>query len=518
MELNINIPNILTVVKKYINNLEKKGQYYFAKCPFHNENTPSFVVNVEKGYFKCFGCGAYGDAIEFVKLIENLTSRKEAIKKIAQDFNIELPNIYQNKNYKENLLLKKASHLYNKILTSTKSGSNAYKYLKERGINDDLIKEFNLGFVNEEANNILNALIEEDSDLNISKEDFKKIKSLYLEKIDDGKVTSYFKDRLVIPVLNEDNQIVGFVGRLINSQKEFKYLNSKDSDIFKRQDLVFNLGKAKANLNKNKELIIVEGLFDVISLYKVGYKNVVATFGTQVSNNQIRKIINVSKNLIIFFDGDKAGLKGTLELFTKIKKIDESVKINIVHNKIKKDPDEIVRQCLLKDMTKGPVYEIIFDLKSRQNDKIENKLFELLSYESNTKIQKDVLVKWSSLNDFDYKMVQNNFLNYLDKSRKDSMKDLSDKIISNFMIRENCIKYFDLVIPKSLTLKKYTVIKKMYSYHINNKKFILKDFLNCLDDVEKDYVVTLKKRCDNVLFLIKKYSELYFNTLIKQLK
>lgn len=295
--------DILSVVRQRVK-LEKKGTKYLGLCPFHSEKTPSFTVDVKRNLYHCFGCHAGGSIIDFVRQTRGLNF-VDTITTLASEYGIALPaqknlprDSLRQRLYEINSL---AVDWFSKQLNST-NGISATKYLTNRGISQETVKIFNIGYCPNRPNDLYKYLAAQ----KVSNKEMK----------DAGLVVEYekntydrFKDRIIFPIYNERKKIIGFGGRLIApSANAPKYLNSPETLLFKKGQSLYAENLALASLTKNKSLVIVEGYMDVISLYQAGIKNVVATLGTAITTDHIQKIWRYCPTPTICLDGDKAGL------------------------------------------------------------------------------------------------------------------------------------------------------------------------------------------------------------------
>ena len=324
------------IVSKKIS-LKKKGENRFlALCPFHNEKTPSFNVQDDKGFFHCFGCGKHGDIFNFVMEIDNLDF-KEAIKYLSEQAGISITNSTYKKNVKLLKILEEANLFFINTLHSDE-GAAARKYLIKRKINDDLCKEFLIGYAPQR--NSKTGLIDHLIKKGISYDEI--IKS-GLGKKKDGLVNGYFYGRLIIPIISKAGNVVGFGGRLLGEGNP-KYLNSPENEVFSKRNTVFGLH----NINKKKMdkdmVILCEGYMDVISLKRNGF-SALACLGTSATDYQIEQIINLYDKVFVVFDGDEAGKNATLRVFDKILTLLKLGKIfKFVFLPKNLDPEEFIDQ------------------------------------------------------------------------------------------------------------------------------------------------------------------------------
>ena len=343
--------DIFSVISKYVT-LKRKGSKYWGCCPFHNEKTPSFSVSPEKGFFYCFGCHAGGNVFKFISLIENI-SYFDAVKLQAERLGIEFPRSNKNKSkaqiereQQEKLLINinnLAKDFFHNCLVITTYGKAGRKYLESRGINKETIEDFSLGFAPDNWNALTKALI--------------KKKGIKPEKLleaglsitnDNGKdIHDKFRNRVMIPIADLYGRIVAFGGRILNESvhheyfKAPKYLNSPETPIFNKRNLLFGLNKAAQEIRKQDFAIIVEGYMDVISVYSAGIKNVVASLGTAFTEEQSKLLIRYSRKIYFCYDSDEAGQKATIRALPIILKTGAEVKVIIIPDG--KDPDEYIK-------------------------------------------------------------------------------------------------------------------------------------------------------------------------------
>lgn len=305
--------DIVDVIASYVPELKKAGANYKACCPFHLEKSPSFTVNPSLQIFKCFGCGKAGDVIKFIEEIERVEFA-EALKISAEKAGVELSNNIspanqKEKKDKENLLRANSltAKFYNFILLQHKSGKKGLEYAtKKRLIDIERIKEFVVGYAPAQPTNLKNFLISKgflESDL---------LKwGLLVER--NGKTIDKFRDRLIQPIFNLKGEVVAFSGRYLGSAKEApKYLNSPETPVYKKNEMLYGLYQAKDYLKENNFLIIVEGNIDILSSHRVGIGNIIAPLGTAFTNNQAKLIKRFSEYVYFCFDTDTAGRKALI--------------------------------------------------------------------------------------------------------------------------------------------------------------------------------------------------------------
>lgn len=294
--------------------LKKKGQNLWACCPFHEEKSPSFSVSPNKGIYKCFGCGKAGDAIQFIMDLEGL-SFPEAIKQLAEKYGIEIeedqlmPEDQVKYNERESLfiILNFAAEYFKNLLHNHEEGiSIGLSYFKERGFSKNTIEEFDLGY----SLNIWDGLLTAAKKAGHSEELLEKA-GLIIKKED--KTYDRFRNRVIFPIHSIAGKPIAFGARiLINDKKQPKYINSPETEVYHKSDVLYGIAQAKQHIRNLENCYLVEGYTDVISLHQSGVKNVVASSGTSLTTNQIKLIGRYSQNITVLFDGDAAGIKASL--------------------------------------------------------------------------------------------------------------------------------------------------------------------------------------------------------------
>lgn len=326
--------DIVDVISNYVK-LTPHGKNYFGVCPFHNDSNPSMSVSKEKQIYKCFSCGECGNVFTFIQKYENV-SFIEAVKIVANiegitlDVNIQKENNDKYKNLYE--IYELSLKLYQNNI-NTKLGLNAKTYLLSRQIDDEIIKEFNIGLALKKKNLLTDLLINKGYN--------------YEELIDSGLVSKndygyndIYNDRIMFPLHNLEGKVIGYSGRIYESNSDSKYINTKETKIFKKGEILYNYHRAKDYIRQKDEVIIVEGFLDVIRLYTVGIKNVVAMMGTAVTSKQANLIKRLSKNVILMFDGDSAGEKATESASKELLNIGVTPKVVRLEENL--DPDEYI--------------------------------------------------------------------------------------------------------------------------------------------------------------------------------
>ncbi len=355
--------DIVGLVSGYVS-LKKAGRNYKGLCPFHSEKTASFMVSAERQIFKCFGCGEGGDAIAFYQKIEGVEFG-EALKRLADKVGVVLKEYKENPLEKQKETIKaintKAAEFYHYILLKHATGRKALEYLKDRGLNEKSIKEWQLGYAPDSWDNVAKFL---------AKKGFQSadvVKSgLGLPSQRQG-LYDRFRKRIIFPIKNISGETVAFSGRIFG-EGEPKYLNSPDTLIFNKSNNLYGLDLAKAEIKKVNSTVLVEGNLDVISSFQVGIKNVVCPLGTALTEKQLGLLRRFSDNLVLSFDQDTSGVAAT----KRAVEMAESLGLNLrLTNFPEKDPDELIKknpaawEKTVADAT--PVYDYLIDKAIKNN-------------------------------------------------------------------------------------------------------------------------------------------------------
>ena len=324
--------NIVDVIGRVVT-LKKAGSNYKGLCPFHNEKTPSFNVNEEKQIFKCFGCGAAGDVIGFVEKYYNHDFRG-ACEMLAGEYGIDLTGAFGSSEHKKELYeinREAARFYYRKMREQVNPG---YTYMKDRGISEETMNRFGIGY----ADGSWHSLLEHMEGLGVSQE---KLLKLGLISQSKGRYYDKFRDRVIFPIINAGGKVIGFGGRILGDGNP-KYLNSQESEVFQKKNNLYNLNLAKTDITKEDRIVLVEGYMDVISLYQAGIRNVCASLGTALTENQARLIRRYTKNVILSYDADEAGqnaaMRGVDILYA------EGLRPKVLRITDGKDPDDFVKK------------------------------------------------------------------------------------------------------------------------------------------------------------------------------
>ena len=380
----IDSANILEVVSDFVT-LRKRGVNYVGLCPFHDEKTPSFSVSPSKGICKCFSCGKGGSAVHFIMEHEQL-SYYEALKYLAKKYNIEIEERElsdeekQIKSDRESMLIVNsfAQEYFSNILFQHSEGrSVGLAYFHERGFRDDIIHKFALGYSLEQRD----ALAIEAKKRGY-KEEYLLKTGLCLEG-QNGYISDRFRGRVIFPVFSLSGKVLAFGGRVLRkSDKLAKYLNSPESEVYHKSNVLYGIYQAKQSIVKNDNCFLVEGYTDVLSMHQAGVENVVASSGTSLTPGQIRLIHRFTNNITVIYDGDAAGIKASLRGIDLILK--EGMNIKVVLLPDGDDPDSFAKKQSASSFTEY--------IKNHEVDFIRFKTNLLLDSAGNDPIKRAELI------------------------------------------------------------------------------------------------------------------------------
>jgi len=378
--------DVYDVVKDYVN-LKKAGANYKGNCPFHDEKTPSFVVSPAKGIYKCFGCGAAGNSVKFVMEHEKI-SFPEALKVLAKKYHIEVveeeltEEKIQEKEERDSLFIvtEFAKNFFKNSLHKTDEGKNiALSYYKERGLKDDIINKFELGWSPQKKDALTEASLKSGYKLK-----FLEATGLSIVKKDSNYKFDRFTERVIFPIHTLSGKVIAFGGRTLRSDKKIaKYLNSPESDIYHKSKILYGIYFAKSSIVKKDKCYMVEGYTDVISMFQSGVENVVASSGTALTTDQIKLVRRFTKNLTIIYDGDNAGIKASLRGIDLV--LAEEMNVKIVLLPEGEDPDSFAQSKSTEELEKY--------ISDNEQDFIEFKTKLLANEAKNDPVKRAQLVR-----------------------------------------------------------------------------------------------------------------------------
>ena len=443
--------DIVDIIGSYIP-LEKKGKNYFGLCPFHDDSNPSMSVNKEKGIYTCFVCHATGNVFSFVKDYENV-SFVEAVKIVADKIGIEVDAGYKVISKYERFyeMLDFASKLYQNNLKS-EDGKLARDYLKKRGLNDEIINEFNIGLAPSNYDTVTKLLLSKqytETEL-INAGISNKGNTLY----------DLFRNRITFPIHNASGRCVGFSARIFDNSNEAKYINTKETAIFKKGEILFNYHRAINEAKKMKYLLLVEGQMDAIRVYASGIKNVCATMGTALTNDHIKLLKKLNVPIILCMDNDSAGEKASILNGEALSK--EIKDIKVLRLSGEKDPDEyILKNGVDKfiDAINNAVTYFDFKLNVLKNKRNLNKVDDISKYIN------DVISELNKSND---DVLINLTINKLSEEYNIDKNILLNKIIKVEPVKVSVVKKSE---KKKLDKNKRLAGLLLY-YMMNETKYI----------------------------------------------
>lgn len=485
--------DIVAIIGDYVD-LKKSGNSYKGLCPFHNEKTPSFTVDDRKQLFHCFGCGEGGDVVSFIMHKEGL-SYIDSMKYLAKKAGIKLDD---TKSSKENKILNRyydinkdiMMYFYKNLLTD-KAGQI---YLKNRGFRSNIVNTFMLGFAKNSWDDLLNYVKNKDYLLD-------DIENLGLiKKSQNGKYYDKYRNRLIFPIINHYGKVIGFGGRSIDSTMP-KYLNSPESQVFKKRYNLYGLNIFKKQ--SNKDIILVEGYMDVIGLNNQGIDQAVASLGTSLTSDQAKLLKRYAKNVYICYDEDNAGIKATDRAIEIL--LDEGIKPNIISLEKGLDPDDFVkkygRDAFIKKMDEASdvynyKYNKILDLyaESKDNEKFEklNLFIEFLSSIKSDLTREIFINNVSKLFDIDKSTLKESVLKYNDNYKKTYKNQNKDSFYN-----KNDFKNFNTNQNTIIERKKYSVS--------TNELETLRLYLNQKDEYDENKDFFDQVIVDEKLLEIKQY-------------
>ncbi len=367
--------DIVDVISDY-RKVISKGKSFASVCPFHDDHSPSMMINKEKQIYKCFSCGAGGNVFTFVMNYENV-SFIEAVKivadKIGVNLNVKNYNDNTTKHHKDYEIMSLAKKYYlNNI--NTEAGLEAKKYLIDRGINKETIEEFEIGFAQNEKDSLTNFFTKQDYDLNT-------LENLGLSGKNGIDIYDSFRNRIMVPITNISGNVVGFTGRIFHGEDTAKYVNTKETHIFKKSSILFNYYNAKNYIRNTKSVIVVEGNMDAIKMHSCGFKNVVALMGTALTNEHVNALKKLGSKIILMLDNDEAGKNATVKNGDIL--LEKNLEVEIIRLSGAKDPDEYLNkfgnEAMLNNIN-NPINFIDFKIEILKENKNLNSSIDLANF------------------------------------------------------------------------------------------------------------------------------------------
>jgi DNA primase len=374
---------ITEVVQDFVS-LKRRGVNYIGNCPFHSEKTPSFIVSPSKGIYKCFGCGKGGNSVNFIMEHESL-SYYEGLKYLAKKYNIEVveketsaeEKAQQNERESLILITEFAAKYFNGLLHNhTEGRSVGLAYFKERGIRDDMIEQFQLGYALEKRD-----AFTDNAKKSGYKLDYLVKTGLSIDK--EGYQFDRFAGRVIFPIHGLSGKVIGFGGRILKTDKNTaKYLNSPESDIYHKSRILYGMFQAKRGIVQHDKCYLVEGYTDVISMHQAGIDNVVASSGTSLTDDQIRLIKRFTNNVTILYDGDAAGIKASIRGIDMV--LEQGLNVKVLLFPDGEDPDSFAQ--------KHSSTEVLEFIKKNETDFVLFKTRLLLSEAKTDPVKRATLI------------------------------------------------------------------------------------------------------------------------------
>ena len=435
--------------------LKKTGSNYKGLCPFHDETTPSFMVSPNKQICKCFSCNTGGNAITFYSKYMNI-SFMEAVKELGKKYNVQLSEINdenEEKLEKYNIIMNESLEFYKKQIFEL-SGKEALKYLSERGLDTNLIKEYQLGYANSKWNELHNFLINKGYD------DDTLLELGLIKKNEEGNIYDAFRNRIIYPIFSVSGRVIAFGGRTLEKDNPIKYVNSQDTPIFKKGHSIYGIEKSKIIRDKNYA-ILMEGYMDVITANINELDTAVAPLGTAFTKEQAKLLKRYTSNILLCFDMDKAGITATEKASYILKS--ENFKVKVINFTGSKDPDDFLRKYGKEEFLKAvknskEIFDYLYDTYKKEYENID-----------------DMFTKQNFINRF-----KEFFQNVSDDLEKEMyLQNLSEKVNVEFetlkttLVTDNVKKKYKTWEEKKLEeeekLEKERVLKKIETKNITNE-------------------------------------------------
>lgn len=496
--------NIVDIISGYLQ-VSSKGKNYVALCPFHNDHSPSLIISPEKQIFNCFTCRTGGNVFSFVMKYENV-SFAEAVSIVAKKVGFNLKNDVfvksENKYSKDYEIYEYAMKYYLNNINTT-DGSKARDYLLKRGINETIIKEFKLGYSGSSKDTFYKLATNKGWDI----ETLNKLG--LINKVNEN-VYDTFINRVVIPIENSKGEVVGFTGRIFNGEDNTaKYLNTKETEIFKKSNLLFNYHNAKNYIRDRKSVIVVEGNMDAIKMSAKGFKNVVALMGVALSNEQIDILKRLKVPVILMLDNDNAGEEATIKNGESL--INSGVDTKVVRLSGAKDPDEYLEKfgidAMQNNIDKAIKY-IDFKIECLKKDKDLSNMEDLITYvkevinsiNGEDDLTKEIILsKISKDYAIDIDILKSNLKTEVKKDvKKEETQEVRDKKLTKYQKASHKVLYYMLMDSKYINLYKNTLgyfkeriervlASEIVYYESNNGNIDVADFTTTIMGSEDEY-------------------------------
>ena len=523
--------DIVDVISDYVQ-LSKAGKNYKGLCPFHGENTPSFVVSPDKGIYKCFGCGEGGNVVSFVSSLEAI-SYPQAILKLAKragiETNIVLPSdeSIQDAKFKNEFdILEFSKGFYHYYLNHTKEGKVALAYLHDRGMSDETIAKFGIGLAPSYSDALVKTLANNRYSLEVAMK-------LGLLNEHNGQYYDRFKSRIMFPIFDKIGHVVGFSGRVFLEGDTHlgKYVNSPESPIFQKGKLIYHLNDAKLAIRRYNRVLLFEGFLDVISAVEAGFVESVATMGTALTDDHSRELRRLTDQIILCFDGDKAGLAAANKAIPILMAQNFSVSVVEIPNKM--DPDEFIkthgkeafsklidqaipaidyqyryikRQFNLefvshREQFKRQIYHFAYTLQSHT---LQELILKKLAYDISIGEQ-SILQEFNSSKSQVYKNAninnnKNENLQIHSRQVRDTKYERSEKMLIHYMLKERRVA---LQVEKELNgylndPTRRNIVLYILDYYTTHETMNLQYFLNWIDEALVKPITDIIFECESL--------------------
>ena len=496
-----NKTDIVEVISNYLP-LTQRGKNYFGVCPFHDDHSPSMSVSKEKQIFTCFSCGATGNVFTFVADYEHI-SFYDAVRLLGKKVGYDLGDyqVVKNKNDESYEIYALACKFYQNNL-NTNLGLNAQEYLEKRQIDKESIKKFKIGL----------------SMPKTSLTDYLLSKNIPLTKLVDLGLshengTDLFSNRIMFPLYDLEGKVIAFSGRIYNTKDYSKYINTKETAIFKKGTILYNYHNAKELLKKNDSIIVMEGFMDVIRANTIGITNCVATMGTALTKQNANLLKKTANNIILCFDGDKAGEEATISAISILKEIDVNPKVIRLEEDL--DPDEYILkygQEKFKNKVDFPESAIDFMMKIHKNSKNLTDIEDISKYldeaindlliEPNQVIVELTLNKLSEEYKIGYQILKDKYTLLKTKSQKEQTKNQKNDYpkkekINQYDNASISLIYYMLRDSKIISLVEHNITyfpnteiralsNEIISYYHKYKTINIADFISYISDKESE--------------------------------
>ena len=496
--------DIVDIISQEVN-LKRKGINYFGVCPFHDEKTPSFSVSPSKQIYHCFGCGNGGNVFTFLMEYEKVTFF-EAVKGLAEKYNIIIEEIKNTVPSNEFSLLydfhERASIIYENNLFS-KSGSNALTYLTNRKLTENIIKEFRIGFALNSWNSLYKVFIND-------KYKDSMMKSGLFSRTQKG-VFDRFRSRIMFPIFHQSGKIIAFGGRAFESDDMAKYLNSPETTIYQKSNILYGLHKTRDSIRKAGYAVLVEGYMDFLQLYQAGIKTVVAISGTSLTMNHAKALSRLTNKIILLYDGDSAGGSATIRAGFIIYKA--GMESYVIRPPEGMDPDDWILnngKIEIEGQIKNPVNFIDYHIDFHNADKLKgvDKRDYLKDILSNINSIEDVIIKNEFVKDLSEKLnidevdllgIINKINNPSSKNKNDdneneisftSNTDIAELEILSVLINSNIENRKEIINQLSIDLFNNIFIRKIIKIIFSNNISNISELMDSLTDKKERTLIS----------------------------